>query len=141
MTHEVEGGNKKDQEVMLPRDEETSKSLIDGIVNQYGRKEMFSIHKKPLQMDNSSSRSWTLTRINTLPVQNNDHDCGAFVCMLFEFMQGTTKRAVAKFDWRKREDQMLKQYRERIAYGILVVRLKVTRYARNLCVTDLSEEN
>ena len=46
MTHEVEGGNKKDQEVMLPRDEETSKSLIDRIVNQYGQKEVFSIYKK-----------------------------------------------------------------------------------------------
>ena len=66
---------------MLPRDEETSKLLIDGIVNQYGRKEVFSIYKKLLQMDSSSSHSWTLTRINTLPVQNNDHDCGAFVCM------------------------------------------------------------
>ena len=126
---------------MLPRDEETSKLLIDGIVNQYGRKEVFSIYKKLLQMDSSSSHSWTLTQVNTLPVQNNDRDCGAFVCMFFEFMQGTAKRAVAKFDWNKREDQTLEQYRARIAYGILVARLKVTRCARNLCVTDLSEEN
>ena len=90
-------------------------------------------------MDSSSSYPWTLTLINTFPVRDNDLDCGVFVCMFFEFMQGTAKRAVAKFDWRKREDQTLEQYKAQIPYGILVARLKVTQCARNLCVTYLSE--
>ena len=90
-------------------------------------------------MDNSSRYHWALTRINTFPVQNNDLDCGAFACMFFEFMQVTAKGAVVKFDWRKREDQILEQYRAWISNGIPVVRLKVTQCARNLCVTYLSE--
>ena len=46
ITLEMEGGNKKNQAVMLTRDKETSKSPIDGIIMQYGQKEVFSIYKK-----------------------------------------------------------------------------------------------